>query len=254
MSKKNTSNKPEGIDLSGKAMTKDDMAKKVLEAKASKRDMAVMLKSLRKERDELLAEFTDFRNARPVPQSPKAVRAGRADKVRVSVGDVHGMMMDRQAVAAFLEDLRTLDPDEVVLGGDILECGGWLAKHQPIGFVANCDYSYQEDVKAANWFLDEIQKAAPNAVIHYLEGNHEDRVERWATDTAMAHKCDAEFLLAAFGPRAVLRLDARGINWYNRHEVHGKGLMRGWILLGKMFYTHSLTYSKNAARRMPDDA
>lgn len=246
--KKTDKTKDAGIDLAGKTMTSDDMARKVLDARSYRRELSLMLKAIKKERDELLSEFIDYRNARPVPQSPKAIRPGRADKVRVSVGDVHGMMMDKQAVAAFLADVRKLDPDEVVLGGDILECGGWLAKHQPIGFIANCDYSYQEDVKAANWFLDELQKAAPHAVVHYLEGNHEDRVERWAMDTAMAHKCDVEFLMEAFGPKAVLRLDERGINWYNRHEVHGKGLMRGWIVLGKMFYTHSLTYSKNAAR------
>lgn len=216
------------------------------EAKLRERDN--QLKALKRERDELLAEFIDFRNARPVPKAPRVARKRSETSSRVSVGDVHGMMMDKAAVAAFLTDVKTIDPDEVVLGGDILECGGWLAKHQPLGFVANCDYSFQEDVRAANWFLDELQKAAPNAVIHYIEGNHEDRVERWAMDAAMAHRLDVEFLMAAFGPKAVLRLEERGINWYNRHEVHGKGLMRGWIKLGKMFFTHSLTYSKNAAR------
>jgi hypothetical protein len=78
--------------------------------------------------------------------------------------------------------VKVLDPDEIVLGGDIVECGGWLAKHQPIGYVAYCDYSYQEDIGAANWFLDELQKAAPRAEIHYIEGNHEDRVERWIVE------------------------------------------------------------------------
>lgn len=221
---------------------------RILAAESALKEYKAQLNAVKRERDELLSEFLDLKNARPVPKSPAARRHSGRDTVRVCVGDVHGMMMDKAAVAAFLADVRVLNPDEVVLGGDILDCGGWLAKHQPLGFVANCDYSYQEDVRAANWFLDELQDAAPNAVIHYLEGNHEDRVERWAMDTAMARKCDVQFLLAAFGPRAVLRLDERGIRWYNRHEVHGKGLMRGWIKLGKMFFTHSLTYSRNAAR------
>lgn len=237
-----------GIPLEGKVVTKDDMAKKVLASKAAQKESAAMLNALRKERDELLTEFIDFRNARPVHKSPRKPAKMHVDTLRVSLGDIHGMLMDKAAVNVFLHDLRDLEADEIVLGGDILECGGWLARHQPIGFVANCDYSYQEDVRAANWFLDEVQKAAPSAVIHYIEGNHESRVERWCMDTAMAHKCDVEFLLSAFGPQAVLRLKERGIHYYNRHEIHGKGLMRGWIKLGEMFFTHSLTYSKNAAR------
>lgn len=236
------------IRLEGKGVSDAEILKKVITSEAKLRERDVQLRALKKERDELLAEFTDYRNARPVPKSPRVAREGKADFVRVSVGDVHGMMMDKAGVAAFLADVRILDPDEVVLGGDIMECGGWLAKHQPIGFIALTDYSYQEDVKAANWFLDELQKAAPNAVFHYVEGNHEDRVERWVVDTTMAHKCDAEFLLQAFGPRSVLRLEERGVNWYGRHDVHMKGLPRGWIKLGKMYFTHSLTYSKNAAR------
>lgn len=240
--------KTKSISLRGRNVTGDDIVKKLIVSEAKAHDREVQWKALKKERDELLSEFTDFRNARPVAKAPAACRTGKADRVRVSVGDVHGMMMDKAAVAAFLADVKVLDPDEIVLGGDILECGGWLAKHQPIGFIALSDYSYQEDVRAANWFLDELQKAAPNAVVHYIEGNHEDRVERWVVDTTMAHKCDSEFLLKAFGPVSVLRLAERGINWYGRHDIHVKGAPRGWIKLGKMFYTHSLTYSKNAAR------
>jgi hypothetical protein len=168
--------------------------------------------------------------------------------VRVSFGDVHGMMMDKAAVGAMLRDLAVFCPNEIVIGGDLVECGGWLAKHQPIGFIALCDYSYQEDINAANWFLDQIQQAAPKAVIHYLEGNHEDRLERWCVDQTMAHKRDSEFLRAAFSPQSLLRLKERGIAYYRRSEIYAEGLPRGWIQLGKMAFTHSLTYSANAAR------
>jgi hypothetical protein len=184
-----------------------------------------------------------------VPKSrPAPAHQSKSESVRVTAGDVHGMMMDRAAVDAFLRDVKTLNPDEIVLGGDIVECGGWLAKHMPIGFVATCDYSYQEDVRAAAWFLDELQEAAPNAALHYLEGNHEDRVERWCVDQTMAHGRDADFLRLAFSPFALLRLEERGIPYYRRTEIYGAGLPRGWMKIGRMFFTHSLAYSKNAAR------
>ncbi len=241
--------KQKSHSLKGKTITHDEVIHKVIDAQSRVKELVDENKALRKDRDQLLEEYTDMRNARQVAKSPLKQRDTPAlDKVRVSFGDVHGMMMDRDAVGAMLRDITTLDPDEIVIGGDLLEIGGWLAKHQPIGFIALCDYSYQEDINAANWFLDELQKYAPHAVIHYIEGNHEDRMERWCVDQTMAHKRDANFLRDAFSPESLLRLKERGITYYRRSEIYGEGLPRGWIKLGKMFFTHSLTYSANAAR------
>lgn len=238
------------LGVSRDAAVMERNARKALDAKAEADGLRGDLRALRKDRDAVLSEYTDFRKARPVPAARAAARPvqAKADKVRVSCGDLHGMMMDQNAVAAFLRDLRVLDPDEVVMLGDMLECGGFLAKHHAIGFVALTDYSYQEDVKATNWFLDEVQKAAPRAVIHALSGNHSDRIERWCVDQAMANKRDSQFLLDALGPQAVLRLDERGIKWYRRSEIYHEGLPRGWLRLGKMCYVHELGASKNAAR------
>jgi len=222
--------------------------KTVIAAKAALEAAKKEISALRKDRDQLLSEYTDMRTARKVTKhKPTARKAGGGDKVRVSLGDVHGMRMDRAAVDAVLADLQLLDPDEIVLGGDILECGGWLAKHQPIGFIALSDYTYQEDVAAANWFLDEVQKAAPRAVIYYLEGNHEDRVERWIVDETMGGKRDAQFLYDAFSPEVLLRLKERGIQYFRRSEIYVDGAPRGWIRLGKMHFTHTLGRGKNAA-------
>ncbi len=238
-----------GIPITGKRVTADPAMEKVLGAQARVLELQRVNAALLADRKQLLDEYTDMRNSRPVPRAKAPTTSpAKSDRVRVSAGDVHGMMMDRPAVDAFLRDVRTLDPDEVVLGGDIVECGGWLAKHQDIGFVATCDYSYQEDIRAAAWFLDELQKAAPRAEFHYLEGNHEDRVERWCVDQTMSHGRDAEFLRTAFSPMALLRLAERGIPYYRRTEIYGTGLPRGWIKLGKMSFTHALAYSKNAAR------
>ena len=237
------------IELKGKALTSDPAMEKVIAARAGTEELRRYTKALEADRKQLLDEYNDMKNARPVPRSrPVSEKPSKSESVRVTAGDVHGMMMDRAAVDAFLRDVKTLNPNEVVLGGDIVECGGWLAKHFPIGFVATCDYSYQEDVRAASWFLDELQKAAPNACLHYLEGNHEDRVERWCVDQTMSHGRDADFLRRAFSPFALLRLEERGIPYYRRTEIYGAGLPRGWMKIGRMFFTHALAYSKNAAR------
>jgi len=242
-------NQNEPLDLTNKSVSGDVAIQRVIEAQARVKELQREIKALRTDRDQLLDEFTDLRGARRVKFVKRSKsQTPREDHVRICCGDLHGMRMDQKAVEAFLADLRVLNPDEIVLGGDMLECGGWLAKHQPIGFIALSDYSYQEDIEATNAFLDEVQKAAPHAEIHYLEGQHEDRIERWVVDQTMAHKRDAEFLRKAFAPQFLLRLEERNIPYYRRTVIYVEGLPRGWMQLGKMYFTHELGTSKNAAR------
>jgi hypothetical protein len=241
--------KPTGTPLAGKNVSDAEAIGSVIRLRSQLEAARREIIALRKDRDDLLDEHVDLRKARtPHALKPNRPAPRKDDFVRVSCGDVHGMMRSKRAVEAFLGDLAQWSPDEIVLGGDILECGGWLAKHQPIGFVALCDYSYQEDVAAANQFLDEVQKRAPKARLHYLEGNHEARVERWIVDQTMAHKRDAEFLRAMCAPEVVLGLKERGIPYYRMSEEHLTGLPRGWVKFGKLHYTHALGTSKNAAR------
>jgi hypothetical protein len=207
------------------------------------------LAAVKRDRDDVYSEYRDLQAAKypAKANAPKPV-AAKGDLVRVIANDVHGSMMDRPAVDAFLADLRRWNPDEIVLNGDIVECGGFLAAHHTLGYVAQTSYSYQDDIAAANWFLDEVQKAAPKAEIHYLEGNHEDRVERWVVDQTMRHQRDSEFLRELIAPNALLKLEQRGINFYRRSVEYVPGLPPGWIKLGKIFFVHELSGSKNAAR------
>jgi len=241
---------PDSIPLKGRGVSSDGAFEKVIAAQAKAHRLAEEVKALRKDRKGLLQEFNAITTARPVPHSPLiARRKAKAETVRVCCGDVHGMRMDRDCIAAFLRDLKMLDPDGIVLGGDILECGGHLARHQPIGYIALCDYTYVEDLNAANWFLDEVQTAAPHAVIHAIQGNHEQRVERWCVDECMGNGREAAFLESVYGPETRLRFKERGIQWYKKSEIYHEGLPRGWIKLGSMYFTHELGTSANAARQ-----
>lgn len=236
------------LDLKGKDITDDPAIEKVIEAQGKLSAAMRKIGTLETDRKQLLEEYSDMVGKRPVPVSPNRCSiAEKAVSVRVSVGDLHGMRMDKGAVRAFLADLKMLNPDVVVLGGDMLECGGWLAKHQPIGFIALLDYTYQEDIGAANWFLNEVQKAAPKAEVHYMEGQHEDRIERWIVDQVTANARDAEFLYSLVSPYTLLRLKERNISYYRRSMVYGEGLPRGWVKLGNMHFTHELGTSQNAA-------
>lgn len=235
--------------LPAKGVMHDPAMSRVIDAQARMKEMQRELAALRADRDQLLSEYTDALKARTLaPVQVPRRRGGKDDLVRVSAGDLHGMRQDRKAVAAFLADVRRLDPDEIVLGGDMLEVGGWLSKTGTLGYVAESDYSYQEDCQAAGKFLDALQAAAPRAEIIMLEGNHEDRVERWCMEVTRAHGRDAEFLRAAFGPQIMLRIEERKIVYFRRSGNYLPGLPPGWIKRGKMFFTHELGSGKNAAR------
>lgn len=239
----------EELDLSGRRVSGDDAMREVIQAKAKLDALKKELAAVKRDRDDAYQEYRDLQSAKyPAPATKPQRKPGGKDRVRVIVNDVHGSMMDRAAVLAFLGDLERWKPDEIVLNGDIVECGGFLAAHHTLSYVGQTTYSFQDDIAAGNWFLDEIQKAAPSAQIHFIEGNHEDRVERWVVDQTMRHQRDSEFLRGLVSPEYLLKLKERGIIYYRRSETHVPGLPPGWVKLGKVFFVHELGGSKNAAR------
>jgi len=240
----------EGIDLTGAKLSGDSAIKDVMSLRAKLQEKERVIRALEADRGELLTQFTNLHAARyPVPVSPPPRKASaKSDFVRILAGDVHGSAMDRPAVEAFLRDVKRWSPNEIVLGGDILECGGFLAEHHTLGYIAETDYTYQDDIAAANWFLDELQRAAPNASILFIEGNHDERPERWVIDKTIRNGRDAEFLRSLLSPRTLLRLDERGIQFFSRGQEYVPGLPNGWVKLGKIYVTHELGGGKNAAR------
>lgn len=222
-----------------------------LSARAKARRTEIKIRNLNKDLDEVADQFNALRKSsypKPVVH-PCCARPGKGkdDFVRVIIPDVHAAVMDRAAVDACLQEVKRLDPDEVVIMGDLLECGGFLAGHQSLGYVSQTKVTYQQDVTAAIWFLDELAKAAPRARVHYLEGNHEDRVERWVVDQTMRHERESEFLRKLVAPEFLLGLAERGIAYYRRGERYHGLEEPGMIRLGKILFVHELSGAKNAA-------
>ena len=174
-----------------------------------------------------------------------ARRAARATEfVRVVIPDSHGNHIDLAARDACLKDIRRLAPREIIWLGDHLDCGGTFSGHQR-SYTNEIPESYEDDVAACNAFIDRAMKAAPKAEHHYIEGNHEAHVERWAS-RLFASKEDADSLLEVYGPAAVLKLKDRGIKYYKR-SVHYNGLsIPGAIRLGKCHFVHGVSHSKHA--------
>ena len=180
----------------------------------------------------------------------KPSRRGKGDIVRVIIPDTHGAKVDQAALAACLGDIKALDPDEVILLGDHVDCGGFLAQHHVMGFVAESSYTYEADIAATNAFLDALQSAAPRAKIEYIEGNHERRIEQWAITQTLRNSKDAEFLRRAFAPEFLLKLADRGIAYYRQAECYDGLQLSGTIKRGKCYFTHGSSTSKQATTTM----
>jgi len=171
--------------------------------------------------------------------------------IRLIVPDTHGSIIDGQAFNSMMQDVKQLASSirEVVLLGDHLECGGFLAQHHTIGYIAQSEYNFADDVTAANIFLDEIQSAVPFAAMHYLSGNHESRLERWVCDQVVSNSADKEFLHKLVSTQSVLSLEKRAINYYSTGEFYGLRVP-GAIKLGKCNFLHGSNHGQNVARTM----
>lgn len=169
---------------------------------------------------------------------------------RVIVPDTHGSSIDRKAAAAFLRDVKLLQPQEIVWIGDHLECGGFLAQHHVLGYVAQSEYTFTQDVADTNAFLDSVQEAAPSASHRMLEGNHEGRIEAWCMTQALRNNVDAQYLLNALSPSVVLHLPKRGITFHRRSEFFDGLKIRGTIRMGECHFTHGTITAKRAAAAM----
>lgn len=204
--------------------------------------------SLQKQLSDTVAALVRARNVHrvkiPPPARPRAKLKG--DHVIACCPDTHGAKVHKPALAAFLRDVKQVQPRTIVLLGDHVDCGGFLAQHHVMGYVAETKYSYEEDIAHANAFLDAVQAAAPNATIIYLEGNHERRVETWCVTQTLRHQKDSEMLRRAFAPEFLLRLKERGIRYCRVSEFHDGLPVPGVIRIGKCYYLHGFSTARHS--------
>lgn len=199
--------------------------------------------ALQKEVDMLRKQIDD--TAKAVPFQPVKIvkRSGKDDIIQAIMPDSHGAYADPLAMSLFLADMKILDPDEVILLGDHVDCGGFLAAHHVLGYVAQMSYTYADDIAACRSHLDILQANAPRAALSYIEGNHEQRVERWCIGEGLKDRADAEDMRRCFAPEFRLGLKERGIPYYRRAEKYDGLAIPGAIKRGKTLFVHDPGFS-----------
>lgn len=197
--------------------------------------------------DSLESEVAKLRKQISRPARPIKPRRGRAAKhiCRVFIPDSHGELIDQAAARAFLNDLRSISPDEIVYLGDHANCSSVFSVH-PVNYSEELEEGYDSDMGATNAFMDEVDAAAPDALKRYLEGNHEQHIERMLA-RLFKKKRDVESILKLIGPEGKLRLKERGYQYYRRGEFHMGLPVNGTIKLGKCYVTHGMFHGRSAA-------
>lgn len=194
-----------------------------------------------------LQEQLDLARKPRVTYKPSRAPKKRGNYKRVIIPDTHGCKADKKALGAFLADLEKIeDVREVVMLGDHLDCDGFLTTHVA-QYIPREHYTFEEDISATNELLDSLQRLMPKATIHYLEGNHEWRVERWIMKQQQLDSKDAEFLYRRLGPASVLSLEKRGIHFYRQGDAHMGIPVRGAIKLGRCYFMHGTATSSKVA-------
>lgn len=220
----------------------------VYQRESTQKAHAQEVASLKQQLDHAIAQIERIeksKRAKIIAATPPRKR-GAGDVVRVVIPDTHGAKVCKPAVAAMLADIKTIQPQEIILTGDHVDCGGHLALHHVMGYVAETAYSYEEDVAEANTFLDSLRSAAPSAKIEYIEGNHERRVETWCVTQTLRHSRDSEGLRRLYAPEYRLNLRERDIPYYRDSVCHDGLSIPGIIQRGKCYFFHGFNTSKNA--------
>lgn len=111
----------------------------------------------------------------------RAVTAGR-DEVVVFVSDLHAPFHSVPAVGAALSIIEAIQPDRVVLNGDIAD---YFAISRHNRNASRLD-SLQGEIDTANELRAAFRAAAPDAVIDETEGNHDSRLRTFVASEAAA--------------------------------------------------------------------
>lgn len=127
---------------------------------------------------------SDF-EIKPVPVMPSKATFITIERERILelvASDIHYPYEDRAAYELMLNVAEDLQPQVVVLLGDIMDCYA-VSSHDKDANRAT-PAAFKEELQYTRRKLQEIRDRLPNTRIIYKEGNHETRLSRYITKNA----------------------------------------------------------------------
>lgn len=95
----------------------------------------------------------------------------------VVASDFHVPFHHKQAVENWLQFCEDAQPEYIVINGDFLDCLAISRFPKPPGMPL-----LQDEVDEGLAILSRLRRSCPGAIIYFLEGNHEQRLERMLVD------------------------------------------------------------------------
>lgn len=171
----------------------------------------------------------------------KAKKATGSNLVMV-IPDTHFPNENKEAVAIVKRILGTLKPGRTVFLGDMLDCAPF-STHAAKDIKELRQSNFVEDeVDPANEFIDVAQKYTKGDTV-FVEGNHENRIARWAID----HGLGAQSIYEAVSPQSLLskgRSNFRYIPYINNADPG----FSYYEITKNLIAVHGWSFAANAAR------
>lgn len=168
-----------------------------------------------------------FEQIKTDTQTPSLKVISPNGKMTVAVAsDIHFPFEDKAAVDIFLQAMKDLQPDSVVLLGDIIDC------YEVSKYSKNPlrEHNLKYELDQTKKFLRELRKIVPDSNIYFLRGNHEDRDMKYLTQNAPELACLEELKM-----ENLLHLRDFGIEY-----------VFGDLKIGDLVYTHGRRVSKHS--------
>lgn len=141
------------------------------------------------------------------------------------LSDLHIPYEDKETLSNVFDCLADAQPQYIVLLGDVLDCYSISRFCKRPDRVRNL----QDEINIFYTMMRELKKELPKTEIHYVLGNHENRLEKLVLDNP------GLFGLKALHPEQLFRLDELGI-FYHKTKVK----------INDFIYYHGDVVRKNA--------
>lgn len=134
----------------------------------------------------------------------------------ILLNDIHIPFEDKQTLQSVYSGIKYTKPDTIILGGDIVDFYS----------ISRFDKDPQRrlrletEIEPTKEFLANLRKIAPNSKIIYLEGNHEERLQKYIN-----HNAPELAWVKALQLERILNLEEYGIKYVKKRWIEYKGVI-----------------------------